>query len=545
MTYLTSVANRKQTPQSQPIPGKEAIMTANNASGFSFAVDDWTRLHRFLILGSEAGSFYATEQALSVENAQAVIRCIKTDAARVVREIVTVSHAGRAPKNDPAIFCLALVASHADDAGRKAALEALPQVCRIGTHLFHFAAYVDGMRGWGRGLRKAVADWYNDKSVSDLAYQVVKYQQRDKWSHRDLLRLSHPVPSDESRKALYHWITKGWESIGTEPHTDDNLRLVWAMERAKAADMDAKGIAKLIREYNMPRECIPTQFLNELVVWGALFDKMPMTALIRNLATLTRIGMFKSSVNVGDAVTMLTNRDALRKARVHPIAILTAMKTYQQGHGERGTNTWTPVAKIVDALDAAFYASFENIEPTNKRWMLALDVSGSMDGGTVAGVPGLTPRIASAAMAMVTARVEADYQTIAFTNGNTPMGYGNCAVTPLTITPRQRMDDIVKTVSALPFGGTDCALPMIYAEKNNIPVDVFAIYTDSETWCGAIHPSQALQSYRQKTGIPAKLIVVAMIANKFSIADPEDAGQMDFVGFDTSTPSVMADFAIS
>src|SRR5450759_1635122 len=71
-------------------------------------------------------------------------------------------------------------------------------VCRIGTHLFHFAEYVNALRGWGRGLRNAIGRWYLDQEADKLAYQVVKYQQRDSWSHGDLLRLSHPkAPSAE------------------------------------------------------------------------------------------------------------------------------------------------------------------------------------------------------------------------------------------------------------------------------------------------------------------------------------------------------------
>ncbi len=75
------------------------------------------------------------------------------------------------------------------------------------------------------------------------------------------------------------------------------------------------------------------------------------------------------------------------------------------------------------------------------------------------------------------------------------------------------------------------------------PVDVFAIFTDSETWAGQIHPNQALKEYRDKMGIPAKLIVVGLVSNGFSIADPNDAGQADFVGFDTAVPELMSDFA--
>ena len=33
-----------------------------------------------------------------------------------------------------------------------------------------------------------------------------------------------------------------------------------------------------------------------------------------------------------------------------------------------------------------------------------------------------------------------------------------------------------------------------------------------------------------------------MVANNFSIADANDAGMMDVVGFDTAAPQVMSDF---
>jgi 60 kDa SS-A/Ro ribonucleoprotein len=205
------------------------------------------------------------------------------------------------------------------------------------------------------------------------------------------------------------------------------------------------------------------------------------------------------------------------------------------------------VAKIVDALDAAFYASFGAIEPTGKRMLLALDVSGSMSCGDIGGVPGLTPRIGSAAMALVTAATEKDHHFVAFTSASTghggQWGGGNSGITPLSISPRQRLDDAVAEVSRLPMGGTDCALPMIWAAENGIDVDAFCVYTDNETWAGKVHPAQALRAYRQARGIPAKLVVVGMTSTGFSIADPNDAGMIDVVGFDTSTPPVIADFA--
>jgi 60 kDa SS-A/Ro ribonucleoprotein len=243
----------------------------------------------------------------------------------------------------------------------------------------------------------------------------------------------------------------------------------------------------------------------------------------------------------------LRDEDLLRKARVHPIAILSALLTYKAGRGMRGKHTWSPVAKVVDALDAAFYLTFQNVEPSRKRTLLALDVSGSMTGGCVGGVVGLSPRIASAAMALITAATEPDHQFVAFTGGvwGDKKQDALRALSELDISPRQRLDDVVRKVSNLPFGGTDCSLPMLWAEAKKVEIDTFVIYTDSETWAGAMHPSQALRQYRHKMGIPAKLVVVGMVSNGFTIADPNDAGMLDVVGFDTASPSLISDFARS
>ena len=53
---------------------------------------------------------------------------------------------------------------------------------------------------------------------------------------------------------------------------------------------------------------------------------------------------------------------------------------------------------------------------------------------------------------------------------------------------------------------------------------------------------EALRQYRREMGIPARLVVVGMVSNGFSIADPEDAGAMDVVGFDTAAPQLIAGF---
>ena len=88
----------------------------------------------------------------------------------------------------------------------------------------------------------------------------------------------------------------------------------------------------------------------------------------------------------------------------------------------------------------------------------------------------------------------------------------------------------------------DCALPMLWAARNKLNVSAFITYTDSETWAGHIHPSQALRQYRSEFVGDAKAVVVGMTSNGFTLADPNDRGMLDVVGFDTSAPAVIADF---
>src|SRR3984957_2800952 len=551
--------NRRVTPQSLPIPGSSQVRNSNG--GYVWEVDDWTRLDRFLILGAEGGTYYIGERELVKQNHDALVRRIKADGIRAGNRIVEISDAGRAPKNDPAIFALALVVTHGDTAAKAHAFANLGKVCRIGTHLFHFAEYVNAMRGWGRGLRNAVGHWYTDRGVNELALQVVKYQQRDGWSHGDLLRLAHPKAPSAQHDAVFRWMLNGADSTG-EREVKRNVngenrvakygavgalpKLVEAFEQAKRATF-AGEIVKLIDEFDLPREAIPTQWLNEAVVWEALLERMPMTAMIRNLGKMTSLGLLGPFSDAKKLIVRkLRDATALKRARIHPLAVLVAQKIYAQGHGDKGSLKWSPVPAIVDALDAAFYATFQNVEPCGKPVLLALDVSGSMACSMIAGSC-ISAREASAAMALITAATERECEIIAFSapagGGYGGMhGGGESGITRVGISPRMRLADVVQRISSIPMGGTDCALPMLWAARNQLNASAFITYTDSETWAGNIHPAQALREYRSEVVGNTKAVVVGMTSNGFTLADPNDRGMLDVVGFDTSTPAVIADF---
>lgn len=543
LRYVVNIGTRT-TPQSQPILGQTQVK--NLAGGYVYQIDDWKRLDRFLILGIDGGTYYIGERELARDNAEVVLRCVASDGRRTLQRIVEISEAGRAPKNDPALFALALAAAHGDEETRRFAMDNLPCVARTGTHLFHFLHFLKQFRGNGRVVRRGVRAWYEKRPTEALTYQALKYQQRDGWSHRDVLRLRHLKPTDESRAGLYTWLAKGWPGIGDEPHPDPALRLIWAFEQAKRTT-DKTEMVSLIRDYRLPREAVPTQWLKEPEVWEALLDDMPMTAMIRNLPTMTRCGLVAPMSNAANCVVeRLNDAQRLKSARVHPVSLLFALKTYEAGRNDHGA-LWNPVSQVVDALNDAFYLSFVNAPATGKRWLLAVDASGSMTASLYApskdaktglnrntALP-ISAREGALAMAVVTAHTEPHHVILGFTQGD--------HVKPLPISSRQRIPDAMNMFARMVEPkGTDCSLPILWALKNHQQVDAFVIYTDNESWAGPIHASQALDQYRQKTGIPARLVIVGMTATQSSLARSSDPGSLDVVGFDPSVPEIMAQF---
>ena len=530
MDPLTAV-NTRQTPQTEPA---DARQKPNAAGGYAFALGDDARVHRFLVLGTDGGTYYTSERELTKDNAEVVLRAARERGEWLVERVVAVSAAGRAPRQNPAVFALAAASALADDAGRKAAFAALPAVCRTGTHLFLFARYVEQFRGWGRGLRRAVGGWYLDRPVGDVAYQAVKYRQREGWSHRDLLRLAHPETDEAARRDLFRWIVADEQATDVPP-------VVSAFAAAQTAS--TPELIDLIRAHPLSWEMLPDAALGRPEVWRALVEKgMPQTALMRQLPRLTRLGVLDGDTR-RTVVAQLTDADRLRKARVHPVNVLVALRTYASGRSARGDGEWRPDRRVVDALDTAFYAAFGTVEPAGKRTLIALDVSGSMT-ASASGLP-ISCREVSAALALVTMATEPDVDVVGFTSGSGG-GWGAPAVlSELPISPRQRLDDAIRAVSNLPFGGTDCALPMLWAQEHGKAYDTFQVYTDNETWAGSTHPHQALQQYRERTGIDARLVVVGMTANDVSIADPADPGMLDAAGFDAAVPNLIADFSRS
>ena len=542
MSYLKKHSEPTQKDRLSPDQVK------NEAGGYVYEIGLWDKLDRFLILGSEGGTFYVNEQELTRQNIDSIKECIKEDGVRVVNRVLELDTDNRAPKMDPLIYTLALCFTFGSKETKQRVTEVFCKIIRIGTHLFTFVDFINEMRGWGRSLRRLISSWYvHHHFKGSLDYQVVKYQNRKGWSHKDVLRKCHLGATTPFNIATLRWvvgattdertITRSNQSEPTIwPATMDSLpELIEGYEQIKKTDK-IKDVLKLIETHNFTHEMVPNSWKDRISVWAKLLPQMPLIATIRNLSKMTSINYLTPFSEGTKLVLEKLTEDNIRKSRVHPIQLLIATLAYNRGSGIRGSLTWTPVNTIVDALEAAFYTSFKNVEPTNKNTLLALDISGSMSFGNIAGCPGLTPAKAAAALALVTAKTEKFYQIYGF----------NYSLTDLNIRSNDTLESALEKTDSWTGGATDCALPMIQATDDKLDIDTFVIYTDNETWAGNIHPKRALDRYRQKLDKPdSKVIVVGMTATDFSIADPKDPKMLDVVGFDAAVPSLISQFSVN
>jgi 60 kDa SS-A/Ro ribonucleoprotein len=464
-------------------------------------VENWALLDRFLILGSEENSYRVGVREMNADTAPAVRACLQTDGPRVVRTILDGS------VRDPALFVLALAASpkFADSKTNAVALDALPRVARTGVQLRKFAAFCANLRGWGRSLRSAVAEWYIAQPAEELARQLFEPENQPGWSHRDLLRLSHPRPATPAHNALFQWVVDGKPGhLATTEMLDGQLRPIHAFELAKKAQTEDQ-IVHLIEDYRMTAEMVPARWKTSPRVWETLLGTMSYLDLVRNLGLLTAVGLVRpQSATTALVVARLVDRKRIANSKAHPIVLLDAFRTYRQGGSQ--SSDWTPVPSVVDALNSAFYIAFDNVRSSGKRIYLAVDTSCSMGRALCVGMPSLSAAMASLALSMIYAKTEPHCTMGAF-NGRSGM----------------------------------VELAIEDALDRGLPVDAFVILTDHEKAGDEIN-GQALSRYRQETGIATRLAVIAMAADHCNVTDPNDTLQMSVAGFDASVPEVIGEF---
>ena len=128
---------RLATPQVERHRG--TWLLTRSAEAPQWPVDEWERLDRYLIFGSE-------------RDMHVVRGRIEADGPRVVRRVVELSVLGRVVSNTPCLRVLAMSLTLGNTATRVMAREAAPEVARTPDELQRLERYVNRMRGTTLGI---------------------------------------------------------------------------------------------------------------------------------------------------------------------------------------------------------------------------------------------------------------------------------------------------------------------------------------------------------------------------------------------------------
>lgn len=483
---------------------------------------------QILTTGTLGNTFYASGRELGDEAVKVLTQARKDCPEFLARAVVY----GREQGFMKAVPILGLVVLSAGGGRTKSLFQsAFPRVIRTPDDLRSFVTVcrsgaIPGRKGLGGVARAAVRDWLQGLSE----YHTVKYGSAASRgvTLRDVLRMSHPRPSDAALAERFGWLVNGGEALGIDPTLNPQIR---ALEALKAADTEDAQV-NLIREGRLPYEVVvPSVSSATPAVWEALLYQAPYFNLLRNLVTFTRHGVFRSEANVRYACERLTDSRAIRRSKVLPFRYFDAWKRYGTGRDSD--------SRIADALREALELSFRNLPSLGDRVVaIGADTSGSMD-------------------CPVSDRGETRFIDICGIFTGALLRASGDRVVPLPFDTSvhldhglSKRDDILvsaEKVSGFGGGGTAVGAPVEHLLRQKLRVDVFVGITDNEDWAyggGWYETSGSFldlwRRYRAEVAPEARAYLVTIAPYRDAVAPSGEKGVRFIYGWSDSVLKYIA-----
>jgi 60 kDa SS-A/Ro ribonucleoprotein len=437
----------------------------NEAGGPAYALDPKHALAQFAATGCFNGTFYT--------DADAQLATLKSLIAEVndnqfLAKLAVYSRELAFLKDMPAALAATLaprdsvlfhrVFDRVIDNGR--VLRTLFQMIRSGQF---------GKKSLSSSLQRAFQRWLNTASPEKLLSASIGADP----SLRDILRLARPTPPDNSRRALFGWLTDKerpkW-APATEADLPEQVRLLAEFRQAERAEQQ---VALLSGGESRPALHARWDLLANTArgpqVWAAIARSMGPQALRMNLNTLSRHGVFEDAETVRYVADRLADENEIRRSRQFPYQFFAAY-----------LNASDDVPQLIKAaLHKAAEIACGNVPELPGPVVIGLDVSGSMQSAvTGSRGRGSTSKMrcvdAAALVAAAILRRNPDSIVIPF----------DTQAFHAKVDPSDSILSLSERLAKYGGGGTDCSLPIkkanaAYAKRKFAGV---ILVSDSESW---------------------------------------------------------------
>jgi 60 kDa SS-A/Ro ribonucleoprotein len=426
------------------------VAVSNNAGGIGYARGPESALAQLAMTGCFNNTFYVS----GVNQMDKVLELAKQCDPTYVAKLAVYARKNGMMKDMPA-FLTAYIATldttllkqvfpHTIDNGKM--LRNFVQVIRSGAV---------GRKSLGSAPRKLVREWFNSRNDEKIVWNSVGSNP----SMMDVIKMVHPKPTTESRKALYAWfIGKPYE----EAHLPESLRLYQEFNKSASWEGPLPGV---------PYEMLQGDTLTDNQ-WKLLAEQATWSQTRQALNTFHRHGVFSDPALVKSVADKLRNEDQIRRAKAFPYQLMTA---YMNIHSE------IP-AEIGLALRDAMEIATSNIPVLEGAVYVCPDVSGSMSqaltGARVgkSGKPGATSNVRCIDIAALVAA------SVLRTNPHAEVIPFEGDIRPVKLNPKASVMENARILAGIGGGSTACSAPMKHLNSRKAPINAVIYISDNESW---------------------------------------------------------------
>lgn len=421
--------------------------TVNEAGGHAYRLGPKHALAQYAATGCLNSTFYASaEQQL----ADVVALCGQVEPEFIARTALFCREKGHM-KDMPALLCAVLSVK-----GPGLMVEVFDRVIDSGKMLRDFVQIIRsgvvGRKSLGTLPKRLVQQWLESRNDEQLFVASVGQDP----SLADIIKMVHPKPSNETRKALYAYL------LGRESDKSQLPEPVLAYESFKARLLEG--------EIGAVAPDVPFQMLTGLPLtrehWVRIARSASWQMTRMNLNTFTRQGVFESEEMIDVVADRLRDRDRITQSRAFPYQLMVA---YLAGGDD------VP-AKIRESLQDAMEIAIENVPAVDGKVYVFPDVSGSMHSPITGCRRGATTAVrcidVAALVAAAVLRKNPNAEVIPFESD----------VVKVRLNPRDSVMTNATVLASLPAGGTNCSAPLRHINRVKAKGDLVIYVSDNESW---------------------------------------------------------------
>ncbi|XP_052789326.1 RNA-binding protein RO60-like isoform X2 [Mya arenaria] len=568
------------------------------------------KLIRFLKTGTERNFFLPGKNKSFRYLGNVVCTMMNDGEGQRVVECIKRVHADKLyHKREPLLFILAQSChAGANDAVKKAAYDLVNEVCANPVDLFTWLKHIkicsQFTKGWGSGLRRTVNNWYNSRDPKQIAEFVTRYTHVERWSHKDVFRLSHIKPKNDGLAFIVKVVCKGLKTAkeATPDPAPPVAKLVAYFDAVEYVKHSTDGFAAAMKleEYELHKEYVPMALLSSKEIWNSLLLNMTVKDVMTSLPALGRRAYLTMPARGTDGdpvvreirhkvLTHLQDMESLESEQISPFFIYIAIRNYVRvfsdvkKHGGKGGK----------ALKREHAATNEDQQPQSKK--KKKKKGKKQDKGQGEGVnkeetdenkatekaKRNNPDIYEALHKAFRAAVEKNTPTTGksyllalkassseFQKGirGTPsisaievmalmatilkkkessvdLGFFTASLTQMKY-PAE-MENIIQDIGLMAVPdltlACDPASPVTWALEKKRKYDVILVMSDGHETEGETSPGSSLVEYRQKMKLPnTKMVICGLASPKLEFAT--EPGMLDIGGFDATVPKIISEF---